>query len=342
MDSRSRARALAARWCQRERAHAIRPARAEARLRDANAQLTGRKARKPGRKAVGGQARAGRGRPIDRRAAHDHTYATHHTVEGATCATDSAIFGAAGIVVQWCRTQEWRTVAMCSTFAFSLLAGASGMATPTRRPWEFGRFLSTAAAFNAPSDVLARVFGAGGSPTPRAPGEVLWSPQTPNGLEFAVLDDVVMGGASKSELSVRSDGLRWSGEVTTANNGGFTGCRTKALNPPLDLSGCKGIVLRVRADGFRYKCILRDSADWNGVAWTASFDTPKGAASIKLPFSKFVPTQYARTLPRSPPLKTDSIAALQLSLSKFEYDGGLNPTFREGSFDFTLVDVQTF
>lgn len=73
----------------------------------------------------------------------------------------------------------------------SLLAGAAeGMAPPARRPWEFGRFLSTAAAFNSPSDLLSRLFGGSGAPSiRRAPGELLWSPQAPNGLEFAVLDD---------------------------------------------------------------------------------------------------------------------------------------------------------
>jgi peroxiredoxin len=87
---------------------------------------------------------------------------------------------------------------------------------------------------------------------------------------------------------------------------------------------------------------LRDSADWNGVAWTASFATPAGGreAKIRLPFSAFAPTQFARTLPNSPPLRTASILALQLSLSKFEYDGGLNPTYKDGPFALTLVEVE--
>jgi hypothetical protein len=231
----------------------------------------------------------------------------------------------------------------CLTLLVSTLLGASAMVgAPPRRPWEFGRFLSTAAAFNSPMDALARVFGGPGAPVRLARGDTLWSPAQPNSCEFSELDDVVMGGCSKSEVSVRPDGLSWSGEVTSANNGGFTGVRTKTLARPLDLSGAAGIELRVRADGFRYKCILRDSADWNGVAWTASFATPAGGreAKVRLPFSAFVPTQFARTLPNSPPLRTDSILALQLSLSKFEYDGGLNPTFKDGPFALTLVDVK--
>eukprot|EP00304_Pavlova_gyrans_P014349 CAMPEP_0206060824 /NCGR_PEP_ID=MMETSP1466-20131121/52379_1 /ASSEMBLY_ACC=CAM_ASM_001126 /TAXON_ID=44452 /ORGANISM="Pavlova gyrans, Strain CCMP608" /LENGTH=101 /DNA_ID=CAMNT_0053436167 /DNA_START=1 /DNA_END=303 /DNA_ORIENTATION=+ len=99
---------------------------------------------------------------------------------------------------------------------------------------------------------------------------------------------------------------------------------------PLDLSLGAGIALRVRGNGARFKCILRDSDEWNGVAWTASFNTRRGESVVRLPFSSFVPTRFAKTIPDSPPLNTRDIKAMQLSLSKFEYDGGLNPTFKEG------------
>ncbi|KAJ1630626.1 hypothetical protein T492DRAFT_871382 [Pavlovales sp. CCMP2436] len=49
---------------------------------------------------------------------------------------------------------------------------------------------------------------------------------------------------------------------------------------------------------------------------------------------------FAKTI-RTEALKTDAIVAFQLSLSKFEYDGGLNPTFQEGPFALTLLDIST-
>ena len=116
-----------------------------------------------------------------------------------------------------------RTLTLLST-----IVGASAMASaPPRRPWEFGRFLSTAAAFNSPMDALARALGGPGAPVRLARGDTIWSPAQPNGCEFSVLDDVVMGGCSKSEVALGADGLRWSGEVTSANNGGFTGVRVE-------------------------------------------------------------------------------------------------------------------
>lgn len=34
--------------------------------------------------------------------------------------------------------------------------------------------------------------------------------------------------------------------------------------------------------------------------------------------------------------------AFQVMLSKFEYDGGLNPNFREGDFSLTLSSIEAY
>lgn len=210
--------------------------------------------------------------------------------------------------------------------------------------WDFGRFVSTAATFNSPFAALQSMAGAAGTPLRVAKGDVVWSPTQQNGAEWATLDDVVMGGRSESRVALSSAGLDWGGLVTTDGGGGFAGMRTKPLPRPLDLSACSGIELKVLGDGFRYKCILRDSTDWNGVAWTVSFNTKKSRAEtrVRLPFTAFTPTRFARTLADAPPLATERVSTLQLTLSKFEYDDGLNPTFREGEFGLTLLEVRAF
>jgi len=61
------------------------------------------------------------------------------------------------------------------------------------------------------------------------PGDLMYSPQDNKlGLEWGSLDDVVMGGSSKSDF-VTADGT-WSGEVIT-EGGGFAGVRTRLSNP---------------------------------------------------------------------------------------------------------------
>ena len=49
-----------------------------------------------------------------------------------------------------------------------------------------------------------------------------------NRITWGPLDDVVMGGASRSDLQPGEQfkGI-WKGEISTANNGGFAGIRTK-------------------------------------------------------------------------------------------------------------------
>jgi hypothetical protein len=150
----------------------------------------------------------------------------------------------------------------------------------------------------------------------------------------------VMGGASTSSFTVTGSSGVFSGTVTTANNGGFAGCRTLPFSPALRLNSFRGLRLRVRGDGQRYKLILRDDYEWNGVAWAYSFDTRDGKwVSIDAPFSEFVPTRFARKI-KGVTLKSDSITTLQITLSKFEYDGALNPAFRTGAFRLEIEEVR--
>jgi len=152
----------------------------------------------------------------------------------------------------------------------------------------------------------------------------------------------VMGGASTSSFTVSASCGIFSGTVTTANNGGFAGCRTLPFAPALRLTSFRGLCLRVRGDGNRYKLIVRDDYEWNGVAWAFSFDTRDAEwVSVDAPFTEFVPTRFARKI-KGVNLKRDSVTTLQLTLSKFEYDGALNPAFRTGAFRLEIEEVRAF
>ena len=210
--------------------------------------------------------------------------------------------------------------------------------------------------FNGPEATARRLVAglAGGRATVPA-GGLVFDASAPSGLglEWGTLDDVVMGGRSASsfQLTTDDDGLavgRFEGVVTTRGGGGFTGVRTRTLSPPLDLraaaaaaegGGDLTVVLRVRGDGNRFKFVMRDDEDWNGVAWTQSFDTAAGEwTTARLPLAGFVPTRFARTDRLARPFRADRCTALQFALSKFEYDAGLNPRFEEGRF---RLDVQS-
>lgn len=212
------------------------------------------------------------------------------------------------------------------------MKGAEAPTKSKRKSWDWGRFLKTATFYDSLLPKLPFTSKLSSDRVMFKPGDTIWESKNPFTLQWGPLDDVVMGGVSKSDLEPgdRFNGT-WKGIVTSENNGGFTGVRTKLLKQPFDLSTGKGILLKVKGDGNRYKFILRDDDNWNGIAWSFSFDTAKNSIKeIKIPFSSLKPTRFARTVDSATQIDSSKITAIQLSLSKFEYDGGLNPRFTEG------------
>ena len=66
-----------------------------------------------------------------------------------------------------------------------------------------------------------------------------------------------------------------------------------------------------------------------------------GAETVKVPLESLVPTIFARTIPDAT-LDRTNIVGVQFALSKFEYDGGLSPLFREGAFEIDILDVAAY
>ena len=229
-----------------------------------------------------------------------------------------------------------------------IMADTGGSKKGEKRPWEFGRFFNTVKFYDALtpkipfiSDLFKRASKSDSKLL--KPNDLVWS-STSQDLEWGPLDDVVMGGVSKSNLTPGEKFTgQWTGFVTSANNGGFAGIRTKLMKPALDVSGCRGLILRIQGDGNRYKLILRDDEEWNGVAWSLSFDTTADKVTeVRIPFASLIPTRFARTVALTAPFNLKSLTAVQLTLSKFEYDGGLNPKFKEGPFSLNLESIRTF
>lgn len=168
-------------------------------------------------------------------------------------------------------------------------------------------------------------------------------------LPWGALDDVVMGGVSQSTFQIDLTGGEnggptgvFKGVVTTANNGGFASIRTKNFSEPEDLSAYDGLELRLKGDGRRYKLVIRTSRDWDTVGYTVIFDTVEGWQSVRLPFSSLRPIFRARTVIDAPPFDPSQIISLQLMFSKFESDGKLNPTFKEGPFELPISCIRAY
>lgn len=212
-----------------------------------------------------------------------------------------------------------------------------------KQRWPVGRFLKTLTFFDAlPKLPFFQKVTLGTPTTELGPGSVLFNMAKGQSLEFGPLDDIVMGGVSQTQESGLEQGF-FSGVVSTANNGGFAGIRTKLFSPAKNIVKAQGIQLRVKGDGNRYKFIARDDTEWNGIAWSASFDTTKGkSTTVKIPIKSLKPTRFAKMLTDNAPFDQSRLSGIQITLSKFEYDGGLNPSFTEGPFSLQLEEIALY
>ncbi len=154
---------------------------------------------------------------------------------------------------------------------------------------------------------------------------------------WGALDDVVMGGVSASNMQFGENTALFAGNVSTANSGGFASVRTKNFDPSFNLSGYEGVELRVKGDGNRYKLFLRTDAKWDGLGYSYSFDTVANTwIDVRISFADLIPVFRAKIVKDAPAIDSSKVCSLQLMLSKFEYDGALNPQFSPGSFSWRI------
>lgn len=102
---------------------------------------------------------------------------------------------------------------------------------------------------------------------------------------WQAIADGVMGGLSTGGMQrTKSGGLRFAGEISLENNGGFASVR-RALDA--DLSGLRALRLEVRGDGRPYQCRLREDDDSDSGAWSADFTAGDDWQSVELPLDAF-------------------------------------------------------
>ncbi len=160
---------------------------------------------------------------------------------------------------------------------------------------------------------------------------------------WGAVDDVVMGGVSESTIRLIENAALFTGNVSTANSGGFVSIRTRNFDTPLNLAGYAGIELRVKGDGKRYKFFIRTDPKWDGVAYSHSFDTePNSWITLRVPFDTLIPVFRAKTMDYADPFDPSKISSFQLMLSKFEYNSELNPKFEPGSFSLQIESIKAY
>jgi monofunctional biosynthetic peptidoglycan transglycosylase len=156
--------------------------------------------------------------------------------------------------------------------------------------------------------------------------------KNPGPGSWNTIDDTVMGGVSRSRMSMTPDATGvFSGELSLENGGGFTSVRTFVSD--VDLSGYSGLEIRVKGDGRIYQLRLRTNREFDGVAYRARFATEDGTwTTVRIPFNTFEPTFRGRKVTGAPPLDASLIRQLGLLLSDAQ----------EGDFRLELEWVRAY
>ncbi|MDB4139339.1 CIA30 family protein [Candidatus Thioglobus sp.] len=115
-----------------------------------------------------------------------------------------------------------------------------------------------------------------------------------SGKYWQYTSDQVMGGVSDGQVSLEQDGetyyARLTGNVSTANNGGFIQFRSGVsfANSEKEGKNLQGVRLNVRGNGETYYIHIRTNESWSPSDYYAtSFIAHKQWQMIDLPFNKF-------------------------------------------------------
>ena len=232
--------------------------------------------------------------------------------------------------------------------------GLNAESSSSRQPWELGRFVQQSSKFVNLNPLAQKAVK-----QEILPGDVVWEPSDAPQFRFGPLDDVVMGGVSASTFDNTSG--KWTGSVTDANNGGFVGIRSFP-NVELDMTQCTGLEVELKQNNTpcgtrRYKISLRDSTDFNGIVWACSVNVQGGnqnpilrlfdsdatttTTTVRIPFDKLQATKFANIVPNQK-LSEGNVVAFQLTYSKFEYNGNLNPNFVQGDVDLQILKIRAY
>ncbi len=168
-------------------------------------------------------------------------------------------------------------------------------------------------------------------PATGAEGEHLFDFSGPDGGEgWGAMTDRVMGGRSSGKAVVEDGTLRFTGDLSLENNGGFSLVETDDVQ--LDLSDATGMRLRVRGDGRRYELRLATSARHRGdrVQFSGNFETKAGEwVEVTVPFAGMTPSHHGETLDGPP-----------LDLADIEQVGILLGDKKPGSFQIEIDWIQ--
>ena len=150
---------------------------------------------------------------------------------------------------------------------------------------------------------------------------------------WRVVLDGVMGGRSSGRVqAVNSGELRFTGDLSLENNGGFSQIRTAVRGD--QFADADGIELRVKGDGRKYTFDIRCSnVRMMAGGFQRDFQTVKDEwTTIQIPFDEFRLYSFGRRVARAPQLNPAKIESIGITLAD------KNP----GAFAIDVDTIRTF
>jgi uncharacterized surface protein with fasciclin (FAS1) repeats len=128
--------------------------------------------------------------------------------------------------------------------------------------------------------------------------------------------DGVMGGRSTGRIAAGEGGtLRFTGELSLENNGGFSQIRTAV--PEGTYAGTTGLIMRVKGDGRSYQCDIRSSRlRLMAGGYQSVFKTKVGEwTEVEIPFNQCVANSFGQRMRNAPALDPASIESVGITLA---------------------------
>jgi len=128
--------------------------------------------------------------------------------------------------------------------------------------------------------------------------------------------DGVMGGRSTGRIAAGEGGtLRFAGELSLENNGGFSQIRTAV--PEGTYAGTTGLIMRVKGDGRSYQCDIRSSRlRLMAGGYQSVFKTKAGEwTEVEIPFDQCVANSFGQRMRNAPALDPASIESVGITLA---------------------------
>ena len=141
---------------------------------------------------------------------------------------------------------------------------------------------------------------------------------------FRVINDVVMGGVSKSRLYSTDGAMVFEGEVSLENNGGFASLRGPVRFP----TESAALMLTVRGDGQRYKLTLKLDDSTSAPQYQAAFVAPREWQTLR-----FTPADFAASF------RGRAVVAPIVRFVDVHYIGLLISDRQSGPFKIELKDI---